>query len=108
MKLDKENETLQTSIGSILTLIIYLIVSAYAYVKIEVWITKNDNDIMQSTQDGFFDTDYVFDFEQGLNVAIAFTDYSNDMEPILKESFGRIVFRAYEWGIDENGKYFVH
>ena len=40
-----------------------MIVGAYAYMKTEVWITKNDFDIMQSTQEGFFDTDYVFDFE---------------------------------------------
>ena len=63
MKIDKENDTLQTSIGSILTLLIYLVVIAYASVKVDVWITKNENDIMQSIQDGFFDSDYVFDFE---------------------------------------------
>ena len=63
MKLDKENNTLQTWMGSILTLLLYIIVGAYAYMKAEVWITKNDFDIMQSTQEEFFDTDYVFDFE---------------------------------------------
>ena len=49
MKLDKENDTLQTSIGAILSFLIYMVIFAYAYVKFEVWITNNDNDIIQST-----------------------------------------------------------
>ena len=38
MKLDKENSVLSSSIGSVLTIIAYLAVFMYTYLKIDVWI----------------------------------------------------------------------
>ena len=45
MKLDKDRESLQTTLGSIFTLIVYLIVGAYAYQKTTIWYFKEDVDI---------------------------------------------------------------
>ena len=46
MKLDKDNSVLNTTVGSVLTIIAYLAVFMYAYLKIDVWVQKKDIDIM--------------------------------------------------------------
>ena len=50
--------------------------------------------------------DYNFSHDLGFNLAIAFTDFDNNLEPILDKSYGQLVFNAYEWGNDDHGKYF--
>ena len=47
---------------------------------------------MQSTQAHHYAEDYVFNFEQGLNFAFAFTAYDNVKEDILDPSYGKIIF----------------
>ena len=50
----------------------------------------------------------MFSYEQGLNIAAAFTAYDDVEEPILDESIGELVFKAYTWGLnEETGKYEV-
>ena len=49
----------------------------------------------------------MFDFNQGLNLAMAFSAYDDETEPILDKSYGEIIFQAYSWGVDENGSYFI-
>ena len=60
---------------------------------------------MSSVQYSFFDETEVFDFSQGLNLAIAFSAFDNEIEPILDKSIGEIIFLAYSWGNDESGNY---
>lgn len=43
----------------------------------------------------------MFSFDNGLNLAVAFTAYDNEEEPILDESYGQLVFNAYGWGPNE-------
>ena len=109
MKIDKSNDVLKTQFGSLLTILVYVIVIAYTYIKIDVLIEKKDVDIMSTTMIDSISTDFIADNkETGLNLAIAFTDYSDKTEPILDKSYGELVFNAYEWGTDEvTGKYFV-
>ena len=47
---------------------------------------------MQSTQAYHYAEDYVFNFEQGLNFAFAFTAYDGVKEDILDPSYGKIIF----------------
>ena len=55
-----------------------------------------------------FPNDYIVSHDNlGLYLAIAFTDFDNEREPILDKSYGEIIFNAYEWGSDENGEYYV-
>ena len=46
MKIDKGNSGLNTSFGSMLTILVYGLIVLYTYLKIDVWITKKDVDIM--------------------------------------------------------------
>ena len=63
---------------------------------------------MSSAQIGYFNDSYVFNYDDGLNFAIAFTAFDSETEPILDKSYGEIVFKAYEWGSDpEDNSYFV-
>ena len=48
MKLDKENSVLTTSVGSLLTVLAYLVVFMYTYLKVDVWVQKKDVDIMST------------------------------------------------------------
>ena len=58
-------------------------------------------DTLSSTNLGYYDDDYVFDHTKGLFIAVAFTEWG-EYENILPPSIGEIVFRAVEWGVDEN------
>ena len=102
MKLDGEKDNVSTVMGSICSLVLILIVCAYAYIKVDVWYNKKDVDIMSSTQKGHFGEEYVFDYEQGLNFAFAFTAYDSETENILDPSYGRITFNRYAWGIRDD------
>ena len=61
---------------------------------------------MSSTQTNFFDSNYVFDYDAGLNFAIAFTDTDKETENILDPSYGNISFMRYAWGNDDEGNYY--
>ena len=78
--------------GSLFTIVSLIIVIAYTYQKIDVWIEKKDVDIMSSIMNRYIDETQVFDNSQGLNLAIAFTAFDNEEEPTLDKSIGEIVF----------------
>ena len=61
---------------------------------------------MSSTQLNFFDSSYVFDYDAGLNFAVAFTAYDNETENILYPSYGNISFTRYAWGTNDEGNYY--
>ena len=107
MKLDGDKEQVKTFMGSVCSIILLLIVSLYTYQKIDVYMNKLDVDIMSSVQREHFSSDYIFDYEQGLNFAIGFTAFDTETDDILDPSYGKIMFIKYEWGERENGDYFV-
>ena len=55
-----------------------------------------------------FAEDDIISQEQGFNAAVAFTDWSDDTEPILDPSIGELYFTALEWGLDDQGAFFVN
>ena len=75
MKLDKENSILKTNVGSVLTILAYLTILMYAYLKADVWLNKKDIDIMSSTMTDNLTSDYIISRDEGLNLAIAFTEF---------------------------------
>ena len=101
MKIDKGNSSLNTSFGSLLTILVNIAVLMYTYMKIDVWIQKKDVDIMSTIMIDNLTSDFIASNEKtGLNLAIAFTKYDSNPEPILDKSYGRLVFKTYEWGIN--------
>ena len=74
MKLDKENSILNTSVGSVLTIVAYLTIFLYAYLKSDVWLHKKDIDIMSTKMIDHLSNDFIASSKKdGLNLAIAFT-----------------------------------
>ena len=74
MKIDKGNSGLNTSFGSMLTILVYGTIVLYTYLKIDVWITKKDVDIMSTKMMDSIGSDYIVSNDlTGLNVAIGFT-----------------------------------
>ena len=92
MNLEKDKSYVRTYMGSLLTIIMLLITVAYTFQKIDVFIEKKDVDVMTSTMISYFDETQVFDHSQGLNLAIAFTAFDNEPEPILDKSIGELIF----------------
>ena len=45
----------------------------------------------------------MFNHNNGLKFAVAFTGYDNVREWILPPEIGELIFQTYEWGPDENG-----
>ena len=105
MKIDKGHSIMTTSVGSIFSIILFIIVGMYALQKTNIMIMKTDDYVMTSTQDSFFDLDYKFGFEQGFNIAVAFTAFDDEKENILRPEIGRIVYRQYKWGFEANDRY---
>lgn len=93
--------------GAFASFIVWIVVIAYAYIKVDVFIQKKDVDIMQSLEKNALSTDDVFSNQEGLNFAIAFTAYDGEEEPILDKKYGEIVFKEYTWGNREDGTFFV-
>ena len=92
MKIDEDESILQSTMGSILSIIMMFMVGLYAYQKTEVFLLKKGVDITSATNDSFFDDEYEFSYEDGLNFAMAFTAYDEVSEPILAPEYGKIVF----------------
>ena len=53
-------------------------------------------------QRAYLPTD-TFSYENGLNMAVAFTAYDNDDSYTLDLSYGEIIFKSYTWGEDADG-----
>ena len=67
---------------------------------------KKDVDVLSTTTDLFYDDDYVFGYEDGLNIGVAFTAYDSEREWILDETYGELVFNHFSWG-PRNGTYYT-
>lgn len=73
----------------------------------DVLIAKKDVDMLSAVLDYYFDENYIFDYQQGFNIAIAFTAFDGETDWILDDSYGEIVFNAYSWGYNEEGAPFT-
>ena len=107
MKIDKGHSIISTTVGSIFSIILFIIVGCYTFQKSNIMINKTDDYVMTSIQDNFFSLDYSFGFEQGFNVAVAFTAFDTNEENILTPDIGKIVFRQYAWGENAEQNKFV-
>ena len=106
MKLDGGQSHLKSWMGSLCTLIILIVVIAYSVQKMDVLINKKDVNVLSTIHKLYFDEDYTFCYENGLNLAVAFTAYDDQQEWVLDRRYGELVFQAYTWGEDANGTYF--
>ena len=106
MKLEDGNDKLQTVMGSLCSIILLLITLFYAYLKFDVLRNKKDVNVLSTIKDSFFtDADH-FSYKEGLNIAVAFTAYDNERNPILDPTIGELVINEYSWGVKDDGSVF--
>ena len=97
---------MNTTLGSICSIALFIIAAGYAYQKMDVWLHKKEVNVMAATQKNYFTDDFEFTYEMGMNFALAFTAYDEETEYILDPSYGNIVFIREAWGEKENGEYY--
>jgi len=75
MKLDQGKDDVKSMVGSLCSIILLIVVAGYVYLKTDVLISKKDVDILSTVNDLHFTPDDVFNYENGLNFAVALTSY---------------------------------
>ena len=103
MKLDGASDDLRSILGALCSLVLFLIVLGFAYLKADVLINKKDVDILSTVNDNFFTPDDVLNYSNGFNIAASFTAFDSETEDILDPTYGEIVFMHYYWGTQEGG-----
>ena len=86
---------------------IFCVSVLYASQKLEILINKKDVDILSATKGLVFTDDHIFDNSKGFNIAAAFTEFNSNKEWELLPKYGTLVFNAFEWGTDSEGKPFT-
>ena len=51
--------------------------TGYMVQKTNIWITKNEADMMSIRKEMYYDSNYVMDASKGMFFALAFTGYDN-------------------------------
>ena len=100
MKLDRDRQVVQSTMGSCFSVLVFALVIMYAYLKIDTFVNKKDVDVMSSMKTDHLSPDDIISLDTGFNVAVALTAYDNETEYILDKSIGRLVYKSYSWGFD--------
>ena len=106
MTIDGDTRVAQSFLGSLCSLMILILTVLYAYQKMDVLIAKKDVDVLSATKPLVFTEEDKFNYDNGFNVAVAFTSYNNDEEWELDQAYGTLVFNSFEWGINPDGSLF--
>ena len=87
-------------VGCFLTVILLVTIVFYASMQSIKLINFDETDIMVSSREAYFDSDYVY--SEGLTFAFALTAYDGNDEPIEDPSIG--VLRPYyrTWGLKDD------
>ena len=107
MRLDEDRDALPSKKGAVCSLLLFFIISIYTLQKIDVLLNKKDVNIFSALAESYFDSDYVFGAEQGLNIAVAVTDiYSLSEDQTIDPDYGRIRVAIWSWTLlPEKGEF---
>ena len=78
MKLDGGEVGIKSWMGSLCSVILSTVMLAYMYQKMDVLIARKDVDVLSTTNDQHFKDDFIFSYENGLNIAVSFTAYDSE------------------------------
>ena len=103
MKLDAGQAALPSIMGTILSLLSFLIVLGYTVQKFDILITRKDVDVAMSVEDTFFAEGDKFTGSQGFNVAIALVGFGDkDERNYLRPEYANIKFEFSDWDVLAN------
>ena len=92
MKLDAGSDSTKSIMGSICSILLFILMTTYSYQKMDVLIARKDVDILSTTNDKHWTDDDIFSAKNGFRVAIAFTSYSNEEEWELDPTYASLSF----------------
>ena len=98
MGLDRHNHSAQSYLGAFLSLLILVSTSAYAVQKLDILLAKKDVDVLAAVKDLAFTSDFKFTYINGLNIAVAFTEYNDNTLWELPKEYGKLIINSYTWG----------
>ena len=93
--------------GSLCSVLLFAIVTLYAYQKVEILIQKKSVDIITTLKEFALTSDDIFSYQNGFNIAVAFTRYDGETEWILDPTYGELAFINYSWGVEADGSFFT-
>lgn len=104
--LPDHNEQYRTFLGSILSLITFLIMGFYSVYKIMTLFAITDYRIMKATSENYFDVLPGFSERDGFSIAAAVTAYDGSPEPIEDPEIGTLKIYLKYWGHPQFGEDF--
>ena len=81
--------------GTLCSIAIVTVFIIYTTLKLDVLINKKEIDILSVILDTELTQDDVFSYQNGLNVAVAFTAFDDESENILDPTYGELVMNHY-------------
>ena len=93
--------SVNTCLGSILTLFLLAGVIFYAYLKVVIMYQYGDTHIMFTQLDYFYDNDYVASDRLGFNIAVGLTKFDDSTEFLEDPYYGTIEAEVREWGLND-------
>ena len=103
MKIDGRFSKMSSWLGFLCTLMILIVIALYAYLKAWILLQRKDVKLVQIMHDSHHSAELEFGYENGLNIAAAFSAYDNQRERILDPSYGELVFMASDWRLEADG-----
>ena len=76
--------------GTICSFLLYFILLAYAYQKLDILMGRKDVDILSATKEKYFDGSETFGAEQGLNFAVAVPETFGHNHNVIDPAYGSI------------------
>ena len=107
MNLNEREQTVKSIMGSVCSILLLAVVGLYAYQKTEILVNKKDVEILTEIYEKELTYDDIFSYQNGLNVAVAFTSYDSETEWILDPSYGELIFKHFSWGPTPDGGFFT-
>ena len=78
LKMDNGKGAMKTHVGTICSIIWVTIIIVYGATQIDTLVNKKSISILTTYNDLYFKDSQSFDYDQGLNIAVAFTAYDGN------------------------------
>ena len=108
VKFDDGKTALPTILGSILSILLFILTVAYAAQKTNIMIQKEGVDVITATKENYFADDYKFSAGQGFQIAVGFTNFIDLEREILDPTYGEIKIYRYSFGLGDDQFPFVN
>ena len=89
---DKDHLQISSWCGSFCSVILFLLIGAYAAQKFDLLLNKGDSDLITNTLIGALTFEDKFDSSMGFNIVAGFTAWDSNYEPIDDPTIGKLVF----------------